>query len=177
LKICIVDADVIIHLMEENLLFTLGKHAKIQVPTTIIEDEIFGYTDPKTKVFVPVDFRKVYVESEVVEEVSAGTDDLTALTKRLPKMGKGIDPGETEALAIVLRDEETLFCSCDVGAIHTLPYIDATERGVSVEGLFKTFGITLPKGAKRNVKLLDEYFKNNIKSALARFAQNPPGTL
>lgn len=173
MKICIVDADVIIHLMEENLLYHLGKLGMLQVATTVI-DEVDGYTDPKSGEWVSVDFRKTYIESGVLSEVSANSDDVAAVLARMPKMGKGLDPGETESLAIVFRDEDVLFCSCDVAAIHALPYLDASERGVSVEGAFCAFGGTISKGAKLNFKLKEEYFQNNLRMARAKYVQNPP---
>jgi len=173
LKICIVDADVIIHLLEENLLYHLAKLGIIQVATTVI-GEVDGYTDPISLDWVPVDFRKAFVESGVVTEVSASSDDVAAVLVRMPKMGKGLDPGETESLAIVLRYEDVLFCSCDVAAIHALPYIDAAERGVSIEGAFRAFGGAIPKGSKLSIKFKEEYFQSNLRTARAKYVQNPP---
>ena len=70
-----------------------------------------------------------------------------------------IHAGEIESLAVLIRQTELIFCTCDAAAIRILPLLDLTERGISAETLLRQTGLYKP-GLKE--KHSEEYFKSNI---------------
>ena len=53
----------------------------------------------------------------------------------------GIDPGELEAIACLIQEDEGLiFCTCDQAAIKLLAFMNLEGRSVSVEKTLRTSG-------------------------------------
>jgi len=53
----------------------------------------------------------------------------------------GIDPGELEAIACLIQEEEVLtFCTCDQPAIKLLAFMNIDERTVSIEKTIRATG-------------------------------------
>ena len=59
-----------------------------------------------------------------------------------PLFSESIDPGEQEALALMLanRCPEHRFCSADARPVQALAMLDMSDRGVSFEELLKRIG-------------------------------------
>ncbi len=51
------------------------------------------------------------------------------------------------------------FCSCDAAAIRTLPILDLSNKGISVENLLRSSGLQRTDLKDRHT---EQYFKNNL---------------
>lgn len=110
---------------------------------------------------IPIQFRRDYVEKDLVKELVATTDDLKDLYSKIPlKYQPTIHSGEIESLAVLLKREDLIFCSCDSATIRVLPLLDISERGISAEKLLANSGLGNPKKLLERHK--EEYFKDNL---------------
>lgn len=157
LKLWILDADVIIDLLSFEVFNNLTKHCELHLSSTVIGEVQFY---KKGQVKIPVDFRKEYVETGEVKEVSATSGDLEQVLDLLPASYKqGIGAGELESLAVLNNNRELIFCSIDGLAIKSLPFIDMAENGISVEELLRQSGVAV-NGLKKSHT--DAYFKTKL---------------
>lgn len=157
MKLWLLDADIIIDLLSMDLFDKLvGKH-NIHVSSTVISEvKYFSKCDTK----VEIDFRKDYVEAGLIEEHSASIEEIKQIRAKLPSLRRdSIDSGEIESLAVLLREEELKFCSCDAAAIRSLPFFDLSERGYSPERLLKESGLS---ASNLKIRHTEEYFRENL---------------
>lgn len=157
MKLWLLDADVIIDLLSLDVFDKLAKSHEVNVASTVIE-EVKSYKRSGTK--QPINFRLQYVESGLVKECSASPDEIKTILDKIPAHShETIDPGELESLTVLAREEELTFCSCDAAVIRTLPILDLSNKGISVEGLLKLSGLQRSDLKERHT---DQYFKNNL---------------
>lgn len=157
LKLWLLDADVSIDLLSMGIFDKLVKMHEVSVCSTVINEVKFYRYDGNKKA---IDFRKKYVESGLVKEYSSSVEELEDILSRLTSIQlETIHSGELESLAVLAREEEMTFCSCDAATIRALPFLDLSDRGISVEGLLRQAGLL--KSALEE-KHKDEYFKNNL---------------
>jgi len=105
----------------------------------------------------------VYVDSGRIKELSASIKEIQEeILPKLPSIKQNtIHAGELESLAVLVREEELTFCSCDAAAIRVLPFLDLSERGISAEQLLQKSGLALnPK--RLSDKHTEDFFKNNL---------------
>lgn len=136
MKLWLLDADVIIDLLSLDVFDRLASSHEIFAASTVIDEvRFFKRSDEKYS----VDLQQQYVSSGLVKELSASPDEIKeVLTAKLPAINhENIDPGELESLAILSREEGLTFCICDAAAIKALPFLDLSDRGISVESLLK----------------------------------------
>lgn len=108
----------------------------------------------------PVSFRKNYIQSGLIKEISATTEDASTLLSKLHRISRfTLHPGEIESLAILIKERRLFFCTCDAATIRTPPFLDLTERGISAEGLLKQSGLLKPGIQDRHTEV---YFRENI---------------
>lgn len=173
MKLWLLDADVIIKLLEIDVFDKLVAMHDLHVASTVV-DEVKHYKRAGRKILV--DFRAQYIDSQRVNETSATPDEMQEVLKRLPALRRqGIHAGETESLAVLVRQEELTMCTFDSAAIKTLPFLDVTERAISAEGLLRTSGLTLSPGYKLDPRLSEEYFRSNIEQGLREFVYSHSG--
>ena len=157
MKLWILDADVIIDLLEWNVFETLVEICTIYVASTVVS-EVKHYKRDGVK--FPIDFRRRYIKSGSVTEISASIDEIKYVLSFLsPLQKEALDPGELESLAILVREDGLILCTRDAAAIRTLPFLDVTHGGGSLEILLKSSGLQ-----RSDIKeyQTDQYFKNNI---------------
>jgi len=157
LKLWLLDADVIIDLLSLDVFDRLANSHEIFAATTVIDEvRFFKSNDEKH----PVDLQQKYVSSGLVKELSASPDEIKEVLTKLPAINhENIDPGELESLAILSREEGLIFCSCDAAAIRALPFLDLSDRVISVESLLKSSGLQRSDLKDRHT---DKYFKGNL---------------
>jgi hypothetical protein len=162
LKLWLLDADIVIDLLSLDLFDALAKGHEVHVASTVA-DEVRYFRKGEKK--YRIDFRQKYIESRLVKEVSATTEQTKELLFRLPPIFREtLDPGELESLAVLCNQPELIFCTCDAAAIRMLPFLDAADRGVSAESLLRMSGLSR-KGLKANHT--EDYFKTNLKKGMA----------
>lgn len=158
MKLWLLDADVIIDLLGFGIFDLLVENHELHVAEGVA-DEVRFFKQKGVK--ISVNFREEYIESGRVRLLSASTDEVKAIISKLPQLFKdSIHDGELESLAILVSEESLTFCSCDAAAIRALPFLDCSERGISVEKLLRKSGITL-KGLKENHQ--QSYFDSNLR--------------
>ena len=157
MKLWLLDADIIIDFLSHDLLNKLVKHHEIHAATSVI-DEVRYFKRGGKK--YSVSFRETYIQTGLIKECSATDEDAANLFNKLPpEVPFTIHTGEIESLAVLIREENLIFCTCDAATIRTLPFLDVVERGISAEQLLKQSGLLKP-GLK--TQHTEEYFKNNI---------------
>jgi hypothetical protein len=141
-----------------DVLDALAAHHEVLASSTVIDEVKFFR---KGGIKHGVDFRRRYVASNIVRELSAAPAETKEILLKLPQIFRDtLDAGELESLAILYREKDLIFCSCDAAAIRTLPFLDLSDRGISAESLMKDSGLPR-KGLKLNHT--DEYFIGNLR--------------
>ncbi|MCX5803989.1 MAG: hypothetical protein NTU69_10750 [Proteobacteria bacterium] len=158
MKLWLLDADVIIDLLGLDTFDKLLKNHEIFAASTVI-DEVRHYIREGCK--IAVEFRQNYVvNNNLINELSATAEEIQKVLAKLPAIRKeALHGGELESLAILLRESELTFCSCDAATIRALPFLGLSERGISVENLLQTSGLSQSGLKERHTKT---YFKNNL---------------
>ena len=160
MKLWLLDADVIIKLLEIDVFDNLVAMHDLHVASTVV-DEVKYYRRGRQK--FPVNFRQQYINSGRVTETTATAEEMQVVLRRLPVLRQqGVHAGEIESLAVLVREEDLTRCSFDSAAIRALPFLDVNERAVSAERLLRTSGLTLSPGFKLDPRLSEEYFKSNM---------------
>ena len=157
LKLWLLDADVIIGLFSLDLFDKLTNLHEINASSTVINEVKFCIRQGNK---IPIPFRAGYVDAGLVHEVSADADEVAQILAKLPVNRRDVlHAGELESLAVLMRDDHLVFCSCDAATIRALPFLDLSERGISVENLLKTSGLS-----QSNLKDMhtENYFKTNL---------------
>ncbi|HLE08926.1 MAG TPA: hypothetical protein VI914_04795 [Thermodesulfobacteriota bacterium] len=157
LKLWLLDADVIIDLLSLDVFGNLVKGFEVFACSTVINEvKFFKKADKKEE----INFRKEYVDSGLVKELFSSHDQLKSIISRLsPLQQEIIHPGELESLAVLVREEKLTFCCCDAATIRILPFLDVSDRGISVEKLLRQSGLSNPELEERHT---EKYFKNNL---------------
>lgn len=168
MKLWLLDADVIIDLLSLGLFDTLvGRHEIFAAQSVI--DEVKSYWNDRIKVII--NFRAQYIASGRVKELNATASEVDKLVilKMPPLWVSTMHMGEIESLAILTKEEDMVFCSCDAAAIRALPFLDVAERGISLENLIASTGL---KKVKLAAKHTEAYFQTNLKIGKERWIEN-----
>ncbi|MHB8057040.1 MAG: hypothetical protein ACYDHC_04000 [Desulfuromonadaceae bacterium] len=167
MKLWLLDADVIIKLLEIDVFDKLVAMHELHVASTVV-DEVKFFRRGGQK--FQVNFRQQYIETSRVIETTATPEEMQDVLRRLPPLRQqAVHAGEIESLAVLVRQEDLTLCTFDSAAIKTLPFLDVTERAVSAERLLQTSGLTLSPGFKLDPRLSEEYFRSNIEQGLREF--------
>jgi predicted nucleic acid-binding protein len=157
LKLWLLDADILIDFLSRDLLDKLVEKHEIYAASSVI-DEVRYFKRNIEK--IDARFRERYVQTGLIKEVSATAEEASCLLNHFTNDFKfTIHAGEIESLAVLIRQTELIFCTCDAAAIRTLPLLDLTERGISAEKLLRQSGLYKPGLKERHT---EEYFKSNI---------------
>jgi hypothetical protein len=172
LKLWLLDADVIIKLLEIDVFDKLVAMHALHVASTVV-DEVKYYRRSDQK--IQINFRQQYIESGRIIESTASPEKMKNILCRLPPLRQqSIHAGEIESLAVLVGQEDLTLCTFDAAAIRTLPFLDITDRAVSAERLLKSSGLTLSPGYKLDLRLSEEYFKSNMEQGFQEFIYTRP---
>ena len=142
MKLWLLDADIIIDFLSHDVLDKLVKLHEIHAASSVI-DEVKFFKRGREK--YPVSFRENYIQTGLIKECSATANEASHLLSKLPRESPfTLHPGEIESLAILTRETNLIFCTCDAATIRTLPFLDLKERGISAETLLKKSGLFKP---------------------------------
>lgn len=169
MKLWLLDADVIIKLLELDVFDRLADQHEVHVASTVIDEVKYFRRDGRK---VQVDFRSTYVDSGRAVEDSATVEQMQEVVGRLPVLKQQvIHAGELESLSVLVNREDLTLCTFDAAAIRTLPFLDASDRSVSAERLLQSSGLKLSPGHKLDPRLTEEYFRNNLEHGQLEFIQ------
>jgi hypothetical protein len=170
LKLWLLDADVIIKLLEIDVFDRLANQHDVSVTSTVIAEVKYFRRGGRK---IDVDFRCQYVETGLITETFATADEMKEVISLLPvPRRQGIHAGEIESLAVLVRQVDLTLCTFDAAAIRTLPFLGATERVVSAERLLQISGLTLSPEYKLDPRLSQEYLKSNLDQGNMAFVLN-----
>lgn len=159
----LLDAVIVINAHEKGYWESLYNAHQICLPGTIIENELHYFTSDRGKEHLSV--VNLLKENKILR-IDAEISHIQKLTQKISDdFMKGLDPGELEALAILLSKEHQnlLFSTADKAAIKTLGLLGLSTRGISVEELLNTLhGIQNTKK-----KLESQYTKQWFQKILA----------
>jgi len=144
LPLVLLDANVIIEAFRRNVWKSLSDKYQLFVPCTVLEEEVFYFQSKQGKEGISL---TPAIEAGKLKELSALDAELQAFHSLLhPHFHLSIDPGEKEALALLLskRCKDHLFCTADGKAIQALAILSRSEQGLSFEKLVKDKVPSLP---------------------------------
>lgn len=144
-SLLLLDADIIIHLLENNYWIAVISKYKVYVASTVLR-EVEYYNDKNSKK-VFVDLLKYVKDGEIIE-VEASPAEQKALLLELRKDGlDGLDPGELECIAILFinKIDGIKFCVKDRLAIKALVALELREEIVSLEEVLRSSGVIRSK--------------------------------
>ncbi len=143
----ILDANVVIDAHRENYWNPLIQGHKIHLPATVVREEV-QYFDAGKNNKKGIQLKSL-IDNGLIFEIAATLDDEKHLQRLVkPHFLQSFDPGEREALALLItnRYKDFLFCTGDRAAIKGLGVLGLSNRGISVEKLLEKIGI------KKNLK-------------------------
>ena len=132
-KLLLLDADVVIDLHTLGLFDRINKGFEIHITKTVL-DEASYFKSRGTRTKIDIRNRVTVIENVAVEHLQTVRNE--AKEARL-----GIDPGEMEAIACLIQEDEGfIFCTCDQAAIKLLAFMNLEERSFSIEKALRTIG-------------------------------------
>lgn len=136
----LLDANVIIEAYELGVWQAVIDSFNLTVPSVIARHEV--------KYFVvhgkhnPINLPSLAAQGKITV-LEADVAEIADLMNQFdPLFSESIDPGEQEALALMLasRCPEHRFCSADARPLQALAMLDMSDRGLSFEELLKRIG-------------------------------------
>ena len=142
----LLDAVIVIKVHELGIWDQLAGRIHIIVCSTVTEDEAFYFdTEPGVKRY-PINL-KADIASGKIKGAEATAEELQKLQGMFDKLIlEGLDPGETEALALINSRSlgSVLFCTSDQAAVRALALMGFSEQGISLEELLQKAGLQKP---------------------------------
>ena len=156
MKVFLLDADVIIWCAENNKLDSLFKDKKIKIPQKIFEEVIYK-EDPETKERKTIQFQK-YIKEDSLEVVdnpyTKEMEKVRDTYKECSQLAQ-LDDGESECIALLMKNSEYRFCTGDRAAMKVLGFWQLSEQAISLEELI---------GRVRNIR--DNFTREDMKRYL-----------
>jgi len=156
----LLDANVVIKAHELGVWLQLTERFELILPGTVIRDEAryFKTTRRKRR---PIKLRELVAKGEVTELIATAEELANVYTIFASWFLETLDPGETEALALLKANKarEAYFCTSDAPAIKALAMMSVSEQGISMETLLATVG--LQKSLER--QYTEDFFRMNIR--------------
>lgn len=167
MKLWLLDADVIIKLLEIDVFDRLVDLHEVHVASAVVDEVKYFKRDGKR---VQVAFENEYIQTGRIVKDIASPDEIKSIITRLPRLRRDtLHTGELESLAILTREESVTMCTFDAAAIKTLPFLGASDRAVSAERLLHESGLTLSPKHTLDPRLTDAYFKSNLEQGRKDF--------
>lgn len=140
----ILDADVIITCHREGIWDHINSHYSVQIPETVAVEEAKYFTSADTGRKYDIDLM-AQVDANEVELIYATSEEIENLRLKASKsFFRAIDPGETEAIAILFSRQASgpKFCTGDQTAIRAASALGLGHSLVSLQKLCKDAKIT-----------------------------------
>lgn len=167
-RLVLLDANVIIEAHELGVWHQLIAFYEVIVPSVVARHEARYFVTGEQH--NPIQLASLIAQGKV-KELQADLNELSEVMKQFdPLFSESIDPGEQEALALMLagRCPDHRFCSADARPLQALAMLGMSDGGVSLEELLGKMGQSKP---------LDEqytkaYLERQIKEGQRRRIQN-----
>jgi hypothetical protein len=164
-KCVLLDANVVIVSHELGIWEQLKTGYRITLPAIVRRDEVLYYY--REGHITAIDL-EIQISNKEIDELEASGNEIQDLLNIFePWFVETLDPGETEALALLnSRDlKNVVFCSSDAPAIKALAMIKKSSQGISYETMLTQIGLnkTLKKQYTEN------FFKDHTKQGAENF--------
>lgn len=129
-RLLLLDANAVIAALEAGAWDALVAAYDILLPSIVVRTELIFFRDPVTGRQAPVN-APGWVAEGSVREISMGATDLAGVLRRFAEpFVSTLDPGEAEALAYLLLDQDDAlrFVSADGWAIQAAAMLDEGHR-------------------------------------------------
>jgi len=138
-RLILLDANVVIQLFELSIWEQITARCEIVLVQTVIDETQFYETDSGRK-YIDWEYWKTACPMKIESVPPA---DIHAYCSRFgPGYYEKLDPGEAEALTLLFRDKDSRICSADKVVWRVLGNTNATERGISLEEILMSSGLT-----------------------------------
>ena len=158
-RLVLLDANIIIEAHALGIWQGLIKKVDISVPSTIARKEAkFFFSKKENRIVIDLSSD---VKQGLITELSASAEEIKRmLSKFTQDFVDSIDAGEAEAIALLLsnRAKDHVFCTGDRMTIQALSMLDMKDRGISMERLLRSIGIT----GKLKRHYTEEFFKDAL---------------
>ena len=153
------DANVIIEANAFSVWQKLVASFDLAVPSVVARQEA-KYFLVQGK-YNPIQLASLIAQNKI-RELAAEASELSDLMKEFDSLfAESIDPGEQEALALMLADRcpDHHFCSADARPLQALAMLGMTDRGVSFEELLRAVGESKQVDEQFTKKFLEQQIR------------------
>ncbi len=157
----LLDADVVIEAHRLGIWAALCNRAHIACPATVVHHEALFYSHDDCSVPPSIHLPSLAAKG-AIEMLEATAEDAAIVRSKLADdVLEGLDPGESEALALlfVQKAADYRFCTGDRAAIHALALLGLSEQGISLEEALEAVGATKPLTRQ----FTKEYFREALR--------------
>ena len=144
----LLDACIIIDAHSLGVWAALVDTGKIVAPSIVVHDEVQFFETEQGMIPTPIDLRTLLAANKIKEASATAFEMHEVLDHFDRNTQEGLDPGEIEALAIIMQDAENemRFCTADRAAVEAIAMLGLSERGISMECMLDELGFhrTLP---------------------------------
>ncbi len=142
----LLDADAVIEAHRLGIWAALCDRAQIACPATVVHREALFYSESNCAVPPSIHLPSLAARGAIDMLEATVDDDAMVRSELADDVLEGLDPGETEALALlfVQKAGDCLFCTGDRAAIHALALLGLSEQGASLERTLEAVGATKP---------------------------------
>lgn len=134
MKLCLLDANIVIHLHELGLWEMMVSRFEVFLASTVCEEALY-WVDAQEEA------HPIQLMAGTYVRVSARASELLTLKRQFPMLQ--IDAGELESLAWLLSgaaDDNCQVCSSDAVVFKVLGALGEGSRGISLEELLQSAG-------------------------------------
>lgn len=156
----LLDADVVIETYTLGIWQTLIERCKVLLPSIVVHDEALFFQRDINGIPQEINL-PMLVDADKVIEVAATTEEIIAFRALFDRVFiETLHDGEVEALALlnVGKVFGGLFCTGDARAIQALAMAGMSERGISLETLLKSIGLS----RRLRKQFTGRFFKQNL---------------
>lgn len=167
--IVLLDANAIIGFHELGVWGQIIKQHEVYIPSIVLRSEAFFYQT--------ADGRRHSIDllpsvGKRITELECTPDEIEEFVSRynhsfLPEIHKG----EQEALALIEKREDLLFCTCDGAALKVLGFMGLSERGISFEAILEKTGLTKRLARKHMQVFFEEHVKIGQRLRIENFGK------
>lgn len=156
----LLDANIVIKAHKLEIWAELRDRYELILPSIVVIDEA-RYFQSSRRSTKSIKLGEQITRGEV-HQLMATAEEYAELYKIFDSVFlQALDPGETEALALLQanRTPDAFFCTSDAPAIKALAMLGLSQQGISMEMLMSKVGL-----AKRlELQFTEDFFKRNIR--------------
>lgn len=156
----LLDANIVIEAHALEIWTDLKEKYDLVIPSIVVIDEVRYFRSSK-RVSKPIRLGEEVTTGEIFQ-LTATVEEYAEINRVFASWFiQALDPGETEALALLRanRAPDACFCTSDGPAIKALAMLGLSDLGISMEILMKKIGLT--KNLRRQFS--EEFFRVNIR--------------